>query len=294
MNGPDIAQAAAPLIDLALAEDLGQACDITAQCFVPDNHQSRGRIVARQSLVVCGTTIAAAVFSKIDPALEVEIELHDGSAAEKGDTVLTVTGSTRAILTGERTALNFLQRLSGIATQTHAFVHRAAEGNPRALVLDTRKTTPGWRLLEKAAVRAGGGHNHRLGLYDAVMVKDNHLVAEHGMAALRAGIRAIREQYPEVSFVEVEADRLDQVREFLGLEGIDTILLDNMSLDGMRAAVALRDALAPGVRLEASGGVTLDTIAAIAATGVDAVSAGALTHSVMAADLALDLESLHS
>jgi nicotinate-nucleotide pyrophosphorylase (carboxylating) len=294
MTGPDLARAAAPLIDLALAEDLGQFGDITAQCFVPENHQSRGRIVARQPLVICGTAIAAAVFAKIDAALKVVVEFHDGSAAEKGDTVLTVTGSTRAILTGERTALNFLQRLSGVATQTRAYVRRAAEGNPRALVLDTRKTTPGWRLLEKAAVHAGGGHNHRFGLYDAAMVKDNHLVAEHGVAALQAGIRAIREQYPEVSFIEVEADRLDQVREFLNLEGIDTILLDNMSLDEMGAAVALRDALAPGVRLEASGGVTLDTIAAIAATGVDAVSVGALTHSAKAADLALDLETLDS
>ncbi|MCB1089459.1 MAG: carboxylating nicotinate-nucleotide diphosphorylase, partial [Verrucomicrobiae bacterium] len=206
----------------------------------------------------------------------------------------TVTGPTRAILTGERTALNFLQRLSGIASQTRDYVRRATgpEGKASVRVLDTRKTTPGWRRLEKAAVRAGGGTNHRIGLYDAAMVKDNHLVAEHSLAALDAGVRAVREQFPEVAFVEVEADRLDQVREFLKLEGVDVILLDNMSLGDMRAAVALRNELAPGVQLEASGGVTLETIAAIAATGVDAVSVGALTHSVKAADLALDLESL--
>ncbi|MCB1092701.1 MAG: carboxylating nicotinate-nucleotide diphosphorylase [Verrucomicrobiae bacterium] len=294
MTDRDLAAAAEPLISLALAEDLGPHGDITAQCFVPADHRSLGRIVARQSLVVSGTAVAAAVFAKVDPALAVEIARPDGSETEAGDTVLTVTGPTRAILTGERTALNFLQRLSGIASQTRDYVRRATgpEGNASVRVLDTRKTTPGWRLLEKAAVRAGGGTNHRIGLYDAAMVKDNHLVAEHSLAALDAGVRAVREQFPEVAFVEVVADRLDQVREFLKLEGVDVILLDNMSLGDMRAAVALRNELAPGVQLEASGGVTLDTIAAIAATGVDAVSVGALTHSVKAADLALDLESL--
>jgi len=294
MTDSDLASAAAPLIDLALAEDLGTVGDITAQCFVPIDHRSRGRIVARQPLIIAGTAVAAAVFAKVDPRLDVEIARPDGSAAQAGDTVLTITGPTRAILTGERTALNFLQRLSGIATQTRDYVQAATgpEGNPRVRVLDTRKTTPGWRLLEKAAVRAGGGHNHRIGLHDAAMVKDNHLVAEHRWEALEAGIRSLREQYPEVAFVEVEADRLDQVRDFLELDGIDTILLDNMSLEDMRTAVALRAQLAPGVSLEASGGVNLHTIAAIAATGVDAVSVGALTHSVKAADLALDLESL--
>ena len=294
MTLPDPAQAAAPLIDLALAEDLGDRGDITALCFVPAGHHSRGRIVARQPLVVCGTTIAAAVFAKVDPRLAVEIHHADGEAVPAGTTVLTITGPTRGILTGERTALNFLQRLSGIATQTRAYVEAATgpSGRVGVAVLDTRKTTPGWRLIEKAAVLAGGGHNHRLGLHDAVMVKDNHLVAEHRAAALADGIRAVRERFPDAAFIEVEADRLDQVRAFLTLDGVDVILLDNMGCEDLRAAVALRDALAPRVRLEASGGVTLDTIAAIAATGVDAVSVGALTHSVKAADLALDLESL--
>lgn len=294
MSPADPVQAAEPLIDLALAEDLGDRGDITAQCFVPAGHRSRGRIVARQPLVVCGTAIAAAVFARVDPRLSVAIHHPDGEAVPAGATVLTVTGPTRGILTGERTALNFLQRLSGIATQTRAYVAAATgpSGHPRVAVLDTRKTTPGWRRLEKAAVLAGGGRNHRFGLHDAVMVKDNHLVAEHRAAALADGIRAVRERFPDTAFIEVEADRLDQVRAFLALGGVDVILLDNMSREDLRAAVALRDELAPGVRLEASGGVTLDTIAAIAATGVDAVSVGALTHSVKAADLALDLEPL--
>jgi nicotinate-nucleotide pyrophosphorylase (carboxylating) len=255
-----------------------------------------GRIVARQTLVVAGTEIAGAVFARIDPSLKVERVRADGELVGKGTTVMTVAGLTRSILSGERTALNFLQRLSGIASQTREFVLRATGpgGNPAARVFDTRKTTPGWRLLEKAAVRVGGGCNHRFGLDDAAMVKDNHLVAEHRVSALKAGILALRERFPQAAFVEVEADRLDQVREFLGLEGIDTILLDNMSVDEMREAVTLRDALAPRVQLEASGGVTLDSITAIAATGVDAISVGALTHSARAADLALDLESVES
>ncbi|MCB1230239.1 MAG: carboxylating nicotinate-nucleotide diphosphorylase [Verrucomicrobiae bacterium] len=292
MTDSEIASASASLIDLALAEDLGPHGDITAQCFVPAGHRSCGRIIARQPLVVSGVAIAAEVFSRIDPTLSVTVEIEEGSAAEAGETVITVTGPTRGILTGERTALNFLQRLCGVATQTREYVRRATAANPAIRVLDTRKTTPGWRLLEKVAVLAGGGTNHRIGLYDAAMVKDNHLVAENRESSLEAGIRAVREQYPETAFIELEADRIDQVKAFLSLEGVDVILLDNMSLDQLREAVTLRDQLSPGIQLEASGGVTLDTIADIAATGVDAVSVGALTHSATAADLALDLETL--
>lgn len=292
MNDPSLAPAISQLIDLALAEDLGPHGDITAQCFVPDGHRSLGRIVARQPLLISGTAIATEVFSRIESALSVSIQKNDGDEASAGETVLTVTGPTRGILTGERTALNFLQRLCGVATQTREFVRRAREANPEVRVLDTRKTTPGWRLLEKAAVKDGGGTNHRIGLFDASMVKDNHLVAEDNAKALEAGIRAVREQYPEAAFIELEADRLDQVATFLELEGVDVILLDNMSNDQLREAVALRDERAPGVQLEASGGVNLETIANIAATGVDAISVGALTHSAVAADLALDLETL--
>lgn len=292
MNDSSLAPAISQLIDLALAEDLGPHGDITAQCFVPGSHRSLGRIVARQPLLISGTAIAAEVFSRVEPELNVSIQKNDGDEASPGETVLTVTGPTRGILTGERTALNFLQRLCGVATQTREFVRRARESNPEVRVLDTRKTTPGWRLLEKAAVKDGGGTNHRIGLFDASMVKDNHLVAEDSAKALEAGIRAVREQYPEAAFIELEADRLDQAATFLEFDGVDVILLDNMSNDQLREAVALRDERAPGVQLEASGGVNLETIADIAATGVDAISVGALTHSAIAADLALDLETL--
>ena len=282
-----------PLIDLALAEDLDAHGDITSQCFVPEDHQSRGLIVARESLVVAGIELAAAVFRKVDPQLDLTIESTDGEARERGDRVLVATGSTRSILTAERTALNFLQRLSGVATLTRDFVKRASAANPEVRILDTRKTTPGWRTLEKAAVSSGGGRNHRMGLYDAAMVKDNHLVAENSSDALRAGIEAVRERFPG-AFVELEADRLDQVQRFLPMEGVDVILLDNMSCDQLREAVALRNDRAPGVKLEASGGVNLDTVAEIAGTGVDYISVGALTHSAKAADLSLDLHTVEA
>lgn len=290
MTDSELAAVAAPLIDLALSEDLGTRGDITARCFVPASHRSVGLIVARQDLQVAGVSVAEAVLRKVDPGLEITLEKKDGESATAGETIIAVRGATRSILTAERTALNFLQRLCGIATLTRRYVQAAA--NPGVRVLDTRKTTPGWRLLEKAAVRAGGGHNHRLGLHDAVMVKDNHLVAEDRATALEAGIRAVREQFPDTAFIELEADRLDQVATFLALDGVDVILLDNMSLDQLRAAVALRNEKAPRLQLEASGGVNLDTIADIASTGVDAISVGALTHSAIAADLALDLQAL--
>ena len=282
-----------PLIDLALAEDLDENGDITSQCFVPEGHCSRGNIVAREPAVIAGVELAAMVFQKVDPNLDISIETADGNQLEPGDIVMTITGSTRAILTGERTALNFLQRLSGVATLTRQFVKRAATAHPGVQILDTRKTTPGWRTLEKAAVAAGGGHNHRMGLYDAAMVKDNHLVAENSVEALEAGIATIREQFPE-AFIELEADRIEQVERFLQVDGVDVILLDNMSCDQLREAVELRNQQAPGIRLEASGGVNLDTVAEIASTGVDCISVGALTHSARAADLSLDLHALDS
>lgn len=281
------------LIDLALAEDLGENGDITSMCFVPEEHQSCGTVVAREAGVVAGIEVAAEVFREIDSTLHISIGCEDGKSVVGGDIVTEVTGSTRAILTAERTALNFLQRLSGVATLTREFVSRAAEANPKVEILDTRKTTPGWRVLEKMAVRAGGGCNHRMGLYDAAMVKDNHLVAEDCIGELDAGIRAIEEQFPE-AIVELEADRLDQVRQFLGMQGVDAILLDNMDCDQLKEAVVLRDEMAPGVKLEASGGVNLDSVAAIAGTGVDCISAGALTHSARAMDFSLELKSLET
>lgn len=276
------------LIDLALAEDLGACGDITGEFFTDKAATARGRIVSRQDCVIAGTAIAARVFAKIDPAVAVDTLIVDGDKAGSGDTVMALAGPARALLAAERTALNFLQRLSAVATVTRRFVD-AVEGSG-AEILDTRKTTPGWRRIEKAAVRAGGGRNHRMGLYDMAMVKDNHLLAGGDHGALQAAINRLRAAHPDAR-VELEADRLDQLRDFLTLRGVDVILLDNMDNDTLRRAVALRDrAGGERIALEASGGVTLQTVAAIAATGIDLISVGALTHSAPAIDLALDFD----
>jgi nicotinate-nucleotide pyrophosphorylase (carboxylating) len=271
------------LIEKALAEDIG-AGDVTARYFVPEHRKATALLVARQDGVIAGTEMAEAVFQRVDPLLEVSLLIEDGSRVAKGAIIMKIEGAARSILTAERTALNFMQRLSGIATQTHEYV-KAVEGT-MARILDTRKTTPGWRLLEKAAVVCGGGTNHRMGLYDRAMVKDNHLVAEGGHEALQASIKELLHDHPDVE-VELEAESLEQVRAFLSMEGVDHILLDNMTLQEMREAVEMR-----GVRstpmLEASGGVTLQSVREIAKTGVDFISVGALTHSVKAMDLALD------
>ena len=270
-------------IAAALAEDVG-AGDITSEFFVAPNLQALGRIVARERAVIAGSETAAEVFRRVDPKLHVQIKEADGASLSGGETILEVRGAARSILTAERVALNFLQRLSGIATLTREFV--AAAGKTKARVIDTRKTTPGLRALEKAAVVAGGGANHRFGLYDMILVKDNHLLASSGLSALAAAIARVRRERPEVR-IEVEADHLEQVRAFLELEGIDVILLDNMKPTEMREAVALRKGKT--VQFEASGGVTLKTIRQIAATGVDFISVGALTHSARAIDLSLEL-----
>jgi len=270
-------------IAAALAEDVG-AGDVTSEFFVAGNLQALGRIVARERAIVAGSTTAADVFRRVDPALQVEIVQRDGASLAGGEVILEVRGAARSILTAERVALNFLQRLSGIATLTRQFVEAA--GKTKAKILDTRKTTPGLRALEKAAVVAGGGENHRFGLYDMVLVKDNHLMANSGLSTLEAAIRRLRAERPDVR-IELEADHLEQVRAFLELEGVDVILLDNMKPTEMREAVALRKGR--DVKFEASGGVTLKTIRQIAATGVDFVSVGALTHSAPAVDLSLEL-----
>lgn len=273
------------LIDLALAEDIGSG-DVTSEYFVPEGRVASGVIIAKDIGVVAGVEIAAEVFRRVDPETVVEILLESGSAVSQRTPVLKVSGKARALLTAERVALNFLQRLSGVATKTSQFV-RLTEGT-EARILDTRKTTPGWRSLEKGAVLAGGGTNHRMGLYDRAMVKDNHLVAEGGIEALQGAISRLRAEKPGVE-VELEADRLDQVEAFLALEGVDYILLDNMSLEQLRRAVELRQGNKP--KLEASGGVNLETVAGIAATGVDFISVGAVTHSAVALDLSLEFES---
>ncbi len=269
-------------IAIALQEDIG-AGDITTDFFVPDGLRALGRIIARERAVVAGGETAAEVFRRVNPKLNVDILQPDGSALSGGETILEVRGSARSILTAERVALNFLQRLSGIATLTRQFVD--AIGKSPAQILDTRKTTPGLRALEKAAVVAGGGANHRFNLNDMVLAKDNHLSIASGFAGFAGAIQRLRQERPEIR-IEVEADRLEQVRSFLEIEGIDVILLDNMKPSEMREAVALGR---QKVKFEASGGVTLRNVRQIAATGVDFISVGALTHSARAIDFALEL-----
>jgi nicotinate-nucleotide pyrophosphorylase (carboxylating) len=272
------------LIRRALAEDLGPG-DITSECFIPADHRSAARIIAKEHGVLAGTGVAREVFRQVDPSVEVEVRKNDGDAISPGDIILTANGPTRALLSAERTALNFLQRLSGIATLTRRFV--VAVAGTKASILDTRKTTPGLREFERLAVRAGGGVNHRFGLFDRVLAKDNHLAITADAGGLQRAIDEAKKRAPDI-LVEIEADTLDQVRLLCGLHGINIILLDNMSNDQLRDAVQIR-----GTRkivLEASGGVNLDTVAAIAATGVDQISVGALTHSARAIDLCMEID----
>jgi nicotinate-nucleotide pyrophosphorylase (carboxylating) len=274
------------LIEAALAEDIG-AGDLTSLYFVPAERRSTAFIVAREAGVLSGGEVALEVFRKVDPAIEATLLVNDGDRISAGAYVMKIEGPSRSVLTAERTALNFMQRMSGVASATRRYVDEVR--GISAEILDTRKTIPGWRLLDKQAVLHGGGTNHRMGLYDRVMVKDNHLVAEGRLEELQEAIRRLKADHPAVE-VELEADRLEQVKAFLDLDGVDYLLLDNMSLDELRLAVGLRgDQASP--RLEASGGVNLDTVAGIAETGVDFISVGAITHSVKALDLALDFVS---
>jgi nicotinate-nucleotide pyrophosphorylase (carboxylating) len=280
MNGPLFDP-----IDVAIQEDVG-AGDVTSDFFVPANLCALARIVSHEKAIVAATETAAEVFRRIDPALHVQILRADGADVDIGDVIIEIRGLARSILKAERVALNFLQRLSGIATLTRKFVDAA--GNDQVKILDTRKTTPGLRALEKAAVLAGGGANHRFGLFDMVLVKDNHLAAHSGLAAFVETIRKLRQERPDVR-IEVEADRLQQVRTFLQIADINVILLDNMKPAQIREAVALGK---NKVKFEASGGVTLKNIGQIAATGVDYISIGALTHSARAIDLSLEMTPL--
>jgi nicotinate-nucleotide pyrophosphorylase (carboxylating) len=239
--------------------------------------------VVRERAVVAGTETAAEVFRRVNPRLNVEILQPDGTALTGGETILEVRGAAASILTAERVALNFLQRLCGIATLTRQFVE--AIGKSRATILDTRKTTPGLRALEKAAVVAGGGANHRSTLSDMVLVKDNHLSAGAGFSGFVNAVQRLRQERPGIR-IEVEAERLEQVRSFLEVDGIDVILLDNMEPTEMREAVAAGKGK---VKFEASGGITLKNVRRIAATGVDYISVGALTHSAHGIDLSLEL-----
>ena len=274
------------LIELALEEDLRDVGDLTSTHFVDPRHESKGKIVSRESAVISGNEAGAAVCNAVSDDLEFTIVAPDGTAIEKGDVVAEISGPTQSILTAERTVLNFMQRLSGVATATRTYIDKIS--HTEAVLLDTRKTTPGFRELEKNAVVHGGATNHRHGLYDAVMVKDNHLAANLTPVDLAERVSELRSKNPDLK-IEVEADRLDQVEAFLKIPEIDVILLDNMSNDELREAVEKRNRIDEGIRLEASGGVNLDTIKAIAETGVDFISVGALTHSVRSIDLGLDL-----
>ena len=271
------------LIDLALYEDIRDG-DVTSLYFVPEGRISTAYVHAKDEGVLAGVEVAKTVFLRVDADLDVECLKKEGDSVECGERVMRVSGSGRSILTAERTALNFLQRLSGIATHTSRYV--ALVKGTKAQVLDTRKTTPGWRVLEKAAVLAGGGMNHRMGLYDRAMVKDNHIVAQDSLDGIQSAIDRLKKDRPHVE-VELEADTLEQVERFLALDGVDYILLDNMDYATMSKAVKMRGDSGPA--LEASGGVNLDTISAVAQTGVDFISVGALTHSSVALDLSLEL-----
>ena len=266
------------LVGRALAEDVGTG-DVTTLATVPATARGHGVLLVKSPLVVAGIAVATAAFELADPAAVLIARVHDGTACEPGTIIGEVRGPARALLGAERVALNFLQRLSGIATMTRRFVE-AAGG--RITILDTRKTTPTLRALEKYAVRVGGGTNHRFGLYDAFLIKDNHIRLAGGIASAVRGARQLRPDLP----VEVEAQSLGQVDEALAA-GVDVLLVDNLPLEAVREAVGRARGRS---RVEISGGVTLDRIAALADTGADFVSVGALTHSAPAADISLELE----
>lgn len=269
------------LVMSALEED-GAFNDLTTIATVVSDRHARGRLVARAPGVLCGVALALDAFCTLDPKVTIRVDREDGSRLAPGDSILYLSGHARALLTAERVALNFMQRLSGVASATARYVD-AVKGT-RARILDTRKTTPGWRLLEKYAVRSGGGTNHRLNLSTAVLIKDNHLASVDGDVKL--AVRRARELAPQGTKIEVECDRIEQVQASLDANA-DIIMLDNMSIEQMAECVRL---VAGRATTEASGGINLDTVRAIAETGVDWISVGALTHSAPALDLALDFE----
>jgi len=268
-----------PIVRHALEEDLGRAGDVTSDLIVPAEKRIAARLVARKPGTIAGLVAAECAFALVDPSLRIGIETADGSSVVAGTVLATVEGSARSILTAERVALNFVGHLCGVATATRAL--GAAVAGTRARIVCTRKTTPGLRVLEKYGVRCGGGFNHRFGLDDAVLIKDNHLVAAGGIAPAIARVRA---GLGHMAKIELEVDSLGQLEEALAL-GIDTILLDNMAPDDLKRAVALTEGRAV---LEASGNVTLATVRAIAETGVDYISSGAITHSAPNLDVGLD------
>ena len=265
----------------ALAEDLGRAGDLTTDSLIEPGARARARLVAREEGRVAGIDVAGAVFSLLEPSVAVDVVLGDGSEASAGALIARIEGPARALLTGERVALNFLGHLSGIATETARAV--AAVAGLRARIVCTRKTTPGLRALEKYAVRCGGGSNHRFGLDDAVLIKDNHLVAAGG---IRPAVERVRARLGHMVKVEVEVDTLDQLRELIPL-GVDNVLLDNMTPETLARAVEM---VKGRMTTEASGGITPDSVSDVAQSGVDMISLGWLTHSAPALDVALELD----
>lgn len=278
------------LITMALAEDLGDRGDATTETVIPARAEGSARVVAREPGVLAGLPVVGLLLDRFEMKEGWRPLKADGDRVEAGEVVAVIEGAFPSILTLERTALNFLQRLCGVASLTARFV-AAVEGTA-AQVSDTRKTTPGWRLLEKYAVRRGGGVNHRIGLYDAILIKDNHLAwldSEGSGDPIPRAVAAARAGSPEGMYVEVEVDTLKQLDSALA-SGPDAILVDNFSIEDLAEAVRRRDQVDPNIELEASGGVTLQTIGAMARAGVDRISVGALTHSAVALDLALDVE----
>lgn len=266
----------------ALGEDLGRAGDITSASVIPESRTASAKLVARKPGVIAGLACAAEAFRQLDPRISFQAMIRDGAKAAAKDILADITGDANAILSAERVALNFMTRLSGIATLTAAYAAKVAHTGAR--IVDTRKTVPGLRALEKYAVRCGGGVNHRMGLDDAVLIKDNHIAVAGGIAA---ALKAARTAVGHLVKIEIEVDTLDQLEEVLKAGGADAVLLDNMDPAALKRAVGMN---AGKVVLEASGGVSLDTVATIAETGVGVISVGALTHSAPALDIALDIE----
>jgi nicotinate-nucleotide pyrophosphorylase (carboxylating) len=281
-------QACQVLVNLALREDLGDTGDITSRPLVEDRAEGTAICRTRQAGIIAGLDAFAMIFRSLDASTDIAYRAQDGQHVAAGNDLAIVRGKVQTILAGERSALNFLQHLSGIASLTARFV--AAVAGTRATILDTRKTMPGWRLLEKYAVRCGGGSNHRIGLYDAVLVKDNHLAALGGAEVLHDALERVRKSVPSEVPIIVEVDDLEALETAL-LQHPRVILLDNFSVSRVREAVKRRDAIAPPVLLEVSGGVTLANVQAIANTGIDRISVGALTHSAPALDIGLDVET---
>ena len=271
-----------PLVRSALAEDVGSG-DVTTMSLIAQGSFASGVIVAKEPLVVAGVDLAIASFRELEESIDFSVEVLDGQDGDFFQPLIRIHGPARALLTAERTALNFVQRLSGIATLTAKFVQQVSGTNTK--ILDTRKTVPGWRVLEKYAVACGGGINHRFGLYDQVMIKDNHLVAVGGN--IKKAVKCARENYPKLK-IEVEADTVEQAKT-AAEAGADIILLDNMSCEELIQSIEL---ISGRSKTEASGGITMDTVREIAETGVDYISIGALTHSAPAVDIGFDFDQL--